>query len=185
MDWWYVVYWYVEHTWSSAFVSPRTAGSGRKSAAVPSSSDWSAAHSCCREWSPQGRHLELNPQHSPYLTCRLQAGTNTPQRLIPSSSVSTRSSELSLRPSGLLRRSLRLTLVNGGRLRTMCCGTVLRVSYTTSSQTCSFTGSLQETNLSLPVSSATCYLLMSPHMAKLFICWPSTLPLSNLPTNCP
>lgn len=40
--------------------------------------------------------------------------------------------------------SLRLTLVKGGRLRTVCVGMVLLVSYTSSSRTSSFAGSLQE-----------------------------------------
>lgn len=43
-------------------------------------------------------------------------------RLLPSWSVSTSSSALSLRPSGLLSSSSRLTLVKGGRFRTVCRG---------------------------------------------------------------
>lgn len=64
---------------------------------------------------------------------------------IPSSSVSTRSSGLSLWPSGLFRTSLRLMLVNGRRFRMVC--TLLKVSYTTSTRASSFSGSLQKTQV--------------------------------------
>lgn len=119
------------------------------------------------------------------LLCLLNYRTNRVSwriiSLVPSSSVSTSSFSLSLRPSGLLRTSLRLTLVNGGRLRTVCCGTALSVSYTSSSRTSSFSCSLQEEAGYLPVSPSPRCVYLLPSLCLPVSPAPLCLPVSPSP----